>query len=92
MTMEEAGVVEAGDCETKRNGKIRCVTDDRNVKVVFKPSKTVAGEYSMRVQVRDRYFAAPVGGPLRFDLITNDVQWAGISDRCIAFNAKLRCR
>lgn len=92
LTMEEAATVDAEDCVTKKNGKIRCVTDDKNVKVVFKPSKRVEGEYAVTLKIKKRNFGDPVDGPVRFDLAAGDVQWAGIIDSCIGFNAKLRCK
>lgn len=92
LTLNEVGVLEADDCVIKSNGKIRCRNEDRTVKVTFKPSKTVPGEYGFTVKIKDRNFGEPVGAPLRLDIAAGDADWAGQITSCAAKKAKLACK
>ncbi len=92
LTLDEVGVIEADDCVVKNNGKIRCRSDDRAVKVVFKPSKQVAGEYLFTVKIKDRNFGDPVAGPLRLDIEAGNAEWAGQITSCSVLKAKLVCK
>ena len=92
IDLDEVGALDAADCITKKNGKIRCRSEDKTVKVIFKPSKKVAGEYSVVVKIKDRQFEDPVDGPLRVDIEAGSQAWAGQITTCIPLNAKLTCK
>ena len=92
LNLNEVGLLDSDDCETKKNGKIRCRSDDRTVKAVFKPSKKVEGEYDFKISMKDRSFAEAVVAPLRIDIETTDNAWAALISACVEQTAKLRCR
>lgn len=92
LDLNEVAVLEAGDCVTKSNGKIRCRSADRTVKAVLKPSKKVEGAYEFKVKIKDRHFGDPVVAPLRLDIQTADNAWAALISACVDLNAKLRCK
>lgn len=92
FTLNEVGTLDSDDCVIKNNGKIRCRNDDRTVKATFKPSKTVAGEYTVIVKIKDRNFGEPVGGPIRLDISAGGADWAGQITSCTSLNAKVVCK
>ena len=92
LTLNEVGVLDADDCVTKKNGKIRCRSDDKTLKVTFKPSKQTPGEYGITVKIKGRDFGEPVAGPIRVDLAAAGVEWAGRITLCAGLNAKVVCK
>lgn len=93
LDLEEVSTFEPDDCTTASTGKIRCRSDDRTAKVVFKPSKKVTGEYVVIVKLKNRDFGDPVAAPLRLDIAAGTQEWAGqISENCLATGVKLTCR
>jgi hypothetical protein len=99
LSLNETGSVSASDCETKSNGKIKCVHQDpvvkkKKVTAVFAPSKQDPGEYSFKIFLNKLDLSLPLAGPLTVN-IAEDAggdPFAGSNGNCVVQAIKLVCK
>ena len=88
--LSAAGELTDRDCKVKKSGKIRGRTKDRKVKCIFKPSKTVAGEYSFEVKIKVPEYGAPAEGALSLQIRDAVAVRVGSIEGCTVVSAKPR--
>jgi hypothetical protein len=82
------------DWKHRKQGRLVCRSLDGSAKLVLRPSKSVAGGFTYRVDIDLPTYATPVTGPLSLQIRNGDVVHTGTSAACTvnAKGTKLTCR
>ena len=97
LTLDQSGSVSSSDCQTRPNGKIKCVFDDpavrkKRVKAIFTPT-AAAGTYNFKISMNKLDVPQPQAGPLSLAISgPGGTICQGSNAKCTNGSTKLVCK